>query len=79
MSLHDTSASSLSLVDETALDDPTCRELGLIFSKEEFEGFDHQFKRRLAAMAESDEVDGKTDGIILRSFFVRQKTLTDFE
>jgi len=79
MSLHDVSASSLSLVDETALDDPVCRDRNLIFTADEFENLDYQFVRRLAAQAESDEVNGKSDKIIVRSFFVRQHSLFDYE
>jgi hypothetical protein len=79
MSLHDTPASSLSLVDETALDDPVCREKGLIFTKEQFEDLDYQFVRKLAAQAESDEVHGKTDRFVVQEFFSRQYSLSDFE
>jgi len=79
MSLHDVSASSLSLVDETALDDPVCRDRNLIFTADEFENLDYQFVRRLAAQAESDEVNGKSDKILIKSFYVCQHTLSDFE
>lgn len=78
MSLHDVSAQDLTLVDETALDDPECRALDLIFTAEEYEALDYQFKRRLAAAAASDEINGKSDGMLMRSFFVRQTSLDEF-
>lgn len=79
MSIHDTPASSLSLVDKTALDDPVCLEKGLIFTPEQFERFDYQYVRRLAAATETDEVNGKSDKFIVRSFFVRQHSLSEWE
>lgn len=79
MSAFETSATELSLVDETALDDPVCREQDLIFTKEQWSRLDYQYKRRLAAAAESDEVGGKTDAIICTQFFVRQRSLSEYE
>lgn len=70
---------SISLVSETALDDPVCREQGLIFTREQFDKLDYQYKRRLAAVANSDEVNGKTDFMVLQAFFCRQKSLSEFE
>jgi len=78
MSLHDLSASDLSLVDETALDDPACRARDLIFTGDQFDDLDYQLKRRLAAATDSDEINGKTDSMVMRSFFVRQRTLDEF-
>lgn len=79
MSLHDVSARDLSLVEQTALDDPACRERGLIFTREQFDALDYQLKRRLAAETATDEINGKSDGMVMRSFFVRQYSLADFE
>lgn len=79
MSAFETSATELSLVDETALDDPVCREQDLVFTKEQWDNLDYQYKRRLAAAAESDEVGGKTDAIVVTQFFCRQRSLSDFE
>jgi hypothetical protein len=78
MSAFETPATELSLVDETALDDPVCREQDLIFTKTQWDNLDYQYKRRLAAAAASDEVGGKTDAIVVTQFFVRQKSLSDF-
>jgi len=78
MSLHDVSAGSLSLVDQTALDDPACREKGLIFTREQFEALDYQFKRRLASETTTDEIHGKSNALEFQSFFCRQYTLDDF-
>jgi len=75
MSLHDTSASSLSLVEQTAID--TGDEL--IFTKEQFQNFDHNFKRNLAANALSDEIHGKSTALELQNYFVCQYTLQEFE
>lgn len=73
MSLHDTSASSLGLVSETALDNGD-----MIFTPEQFDNFDYQYIRRLAANADTDEINGKSDQIIVRSYFVRQHTLSEY-
>jgi hypothetical protein len=78
MSAFETSATELSLVDETALDDPVCREQDLVFTKEQWGNLDYQYKRRLAAAAESDEVGGKTDAVVVSCFFIRQHTISDF-
>jgi predicted ThiF/HesA family dinucleotide-utilizing enzyme len=74
MSLHETSASSLSLVSETAIDNND-----MIFTKERFGNFHYQFIRRLAAAADTDEINGKSDRFVVQSYFVRQRTLTEYE
>jgi hypothetical protein len=79
MSLHDVSAGSLSLVEKTALDDPTCLEKGLVFTKEQFENFDYQFKRRLASATELDEINGKSNQLEMQEYFCQQYSLSDFE
>lgn len=79
MSLHDTSASDLSLVDSTALDDTECRTKDLVFTVEEFERMDYQLIRRLAAETESGEINGKSTSHEMRSFFCRQASLSDYE
>jgi len=75
MSLHDTSAGSLSLVSETAIDTGD----DLIFTAEEFDRFDHNLKRNLASQAQSDEINGKSNKLEMRAYFVCQHTLLDFE
>ena len=65
---------SLTLVNETAdqTGDP-------IFSSDEWDNFSNKLRRRLAANANSDEVGGKSTSLETREFFVRQKSLSEFE
>lgn len=79
MSLHDTSASELSLVDSTALDDKECRAKDLVFTVKEFEQMDYQLIRRLAATAETDDVNGKSPMLAMRQYFCRQASLEDYD
>jgi len=78
MSVH-TPLDELSLVDRTAIDDPVCREQGLVFTADVWDKLDHQFKRRLAATAASDNINGKSNALELREFFVCQRSLGEFE
>lgn len=74
MSLHDTSASDLKLVEETALDngDP-------ILTTDEIDTYSHTLLRRLAAEANTDAVYGKSNRLELRAYFHCQRTLSDYE
>ena len=67
---------SLSLVDETAIE---TGDTELIFTKEQFQNFDHNFIRNLAANANTDCVNGKSNRLELQSFFVRQRSLKEYE
>jgi len=62
------------LVSETAEDndDPT-------FTTEELERFDYQLLRNMAAEANTDEIHGKSPMMLVKSYFKRQYTLSDFE
>jgi len=73
MSLHEQSAGSLSLVDETALDngDP-------VFTKAELERFDIMLLRNLAAGANTDEIHGKSTKFEITAYFNCQRTLADY-
>lgn len=74
MSLHDTPVSDLRLVDETAADngDPC-------LSTVELDQYTHKLLRRLAAEANTDEVNGKSNQLELRAYFHCQRSLTDYE
>jgi len=74
MSLHDTSAGSLSLVSETAIDNGD-----LIFTKSEFENLHYQYVRNLAAEANTDEINGKSNRLEIQSYFVCQRALDEFK
>jgi len=71
----DNSASSLSLVSETAVD---ADDSDLVFTPDDFDNFDAQFKRRLAAAADSDEVNGRSTKLEQRAYHVGQHTLDEF-
>jgi hypothetical protein len=71
----DTSASSFQLVEETALD---AGDTHLIMTREEFEGIDPQFRRRLAAAANTDAINGKSTALEIRSYLCRQKSLSEY-
>jgi hypothetical protein len=64
------------LVAETALERGEVDDL--VFTAAEWEQFDQHFKRRLAGAADSDEVSGKSTELEMRSFYVRQYTLDEF-
>jgi hypothetical protein len=73
MSLHDTSVSDLSIVNETAIQngDPC-------LTTREVETYSHKLLRRLAAEANTDEIYGKSPSLQLRAYFRCQYTLDDF-
>jgi len=67
---------NLSLVDETAVD---TGDGHLIMTPEAFDNIDPQFRRRLAAAANTDEINGKSTALETRFYFARQRSLSDFE
>jgi len=67
---------NLSLVDETAVD---TGDGHLIMTPEAFDNIDPQFRRRLAAAANTDEINGKSTALETRFYFCRQYTLDDFQ
>jgi hypothetical protein len=73
MSLHDTPISSLGLVNETAI-----ATGDMIFTADEFDNLHYQFIRNLAAQAKTDEINGKSNRLEVRAYFVRQRTLPEF-
>ena len=70
------SASSFSLVDETAID---THQPELIFTREQFENIDPQFRRRLAAELDTDSVNGKSTRLEIGAALAVQRTLSEFE
>ena len=65
--------SSLRIVDETALDNGD-----EVFTMDQLEQMDAQLLRRLAAHANTDCINGKSVFLEIRSYFARQRTLTEF-
>lgn len=65
---------SLKIVDETAAEnnDP-------IFTTEQVNNFSNHMLRRLAAQANTDEINGKSLRLEHETYFGRQKTLFDYE
>jgi len=66
---------NLSLVDETAVD---TGDGYLIMTPEAFDNIDPQFRRRLAAAANTDEINGKSTALEMKYYFCRQRSLTDY-
>ena len=66
----------IQLTNETALE---TGDTDYILTPEQFDRLDQHVKRRLAANANTDEINGKSTGLEIRSFFVRQYTLFDFD
>jgi len=66
---------SIQLTEETAIESG---DTDLICTKEQFEQLDQHVKRRFAAAANSDEINGKSVDLEYRSFFVRQRTLNEY-
>jgi hypothetical protein len=65
------------LVVETAID---CGEPeDMIFRADEFDEFGQHFKRRLASEAESDAISGRSTLLEIRSYFVVQRTLSEYQ
>jgi hypothetical protein len=70
----DTPLSELALVNETAL------ETGdMVLTAHEFDNLHYQFIRNLAAEANTDEINGKSNKLEVREYFVRQRMLSEYE
>lgn len=67
---------SLQLVTETAIERGESDDM--IFTHAEWDGFDQHFKRRLAGAADTDEISGRSTMLELRSYFCRQRTITEY-
>jgi len=67
---------SLDLVAETAIERGESDHM--IFTAAEWDSFDHHFKRRLAGAADTDEISGRSTMLEIRSYCVRQTTLSDY-
>lgn len=65
----------LSLVDETAIE---TGDGDLIMTADEFANIDPQFRRRLAAAANTDAINGKSTALEIQYYFSRQRTLADY-
>lgn len=79
---------SLSLVDETALDRDLedlvtfdiHREWGdLRFTAEQLDGFSNQMMRKLAQYASTDEINGKSTKLEIRTYFLTQRSLSEYD
>lgn len=77
MSAQSGGGMSMELVQETAIDRGESDDM--IFTREEWSRFDHHFKRRLAGEACTDEISGRSTMLELQSYFVRQRTLTEYD
>jgi hypothetical protein len=77
MSAQTSTPSSLQLVKETAIERGESEDM--IFTAEEWDQFDQHFKRRLAGAANTDEISGRSTMLELRSYFVRQTTLGQYD
>jgi len=66
---------NLQLVPETAID---TGDTDLIMTREEWEPLDQHVKRRIAGAASSDAVSGRSTELEMRSYVVRQRTLTEY-
>jgi hypothetical protein len=51
----------------------------LTFTADEWRNFEQHFKRRLAGAAKSDEISGRDPLLRVRSYFVVQRSLTEYE
>jgi hypothetical protein len=65
------------LVSETALD--TGEPDNLTFTPQQWARFSTRMKRRLAAEADTDAVNGSSTTLEIRAYFVTQRSLTDYE
>jgi hypothetical protein len=68
--------SSLQLVKETAIERGESEQM--IFTHEQFSGFDQHFKRRLAGAADTDEITGRSTMLEIKSYFCRQRSLGEY-
>jgi len=67
---------SLQLVQETAIERGESEQM--IFTHEQFSRFDQHFKRRLAGAADTDEITGRSTMLEIKSYFCRQRSLSDY-
>jgi hypothetical protein len=65
------------LVAETAIE--TGETEDMIFRADEFDEFGQHFKRRLAGAAITDEISGRSTLLEIRSYFVVQRALTEYQ
>lgn len=75
VSLHDGSGGGFQLVSETAIE---TGDTDLIMTREQFDRLDQHMKRRLAGAANTDEITGKSTLLEVRSYCVRQRSLTEY-
>ena len=68
--------SSLQLVKETAIERGESEQM--IFTHDQFSGFDQHFKRRLAGAADTDEITGRSTMLEIKSYFCRQRSLGEY-
>jgi len=77
MSTTDAPPAPPKLVAETAIERNEVE--ALTFSAAEFDEFDKHFKRRLAGAADTDEISGRSTLLEIRSYFVVQRTLGEYD
>ena len=76
MSMSTQLSHSLKLVQETAIERGESEDM--IFTADEWDGFEQHFKRRLAGAADTDEISGRSTMLELRSYFVVQRELSEY-
>ena len=64
------------LVAETAIERNEAESL--TFRAAEWQHFDQHFKRRLAGAADTDEISGRSTLLEIRSYFVVQRSLSEY-
>jgi hypothetical protein len=75
MSTHKAiSNGSLSLVEETAVGTGD-----MIFTTEQVNEFSYQMLRNLASEANTDCINGKSNKLLIQTFYGRQRTLGEYE
>jgi hypothetical protein len=77
MSATDAPPKPPKLVAKTAIENNEVADL--CFQADEWAQFDHHFKRRLAGAADTDEISGRSTDLEIRSYFVVQRTLGEYE
>lgn len=79
---------SFSLIDETVLDAPEKVRVNenvvidfreLAFSTQEVSDFEYTFLRNLAAAAPTEEINGKSNRLLIEKYHGVQRSLSDFE
>lgn len=65
------------LVAETAIEKGETEDM--IFRADEFDEFGQHFKRRLAGAAATDEISGRSTLLEIRSYFVVQRSLSEYQ